>query len=160
MIEIERKYLVKESLLPDLNSFKSLRLTQGYLNKSGEVTVRIRLSNDDAFLTIKGKSINLTRAEFEYPIPFDEAQMMLDLCGDSHVSKTRYLIPIGQHTWEVDVFTGKLQGLILAEIELSSETESFETPQWLGKEVSIDQRFFNSSLSRLSQKEAKELVSS
>jgi adenylate cyclase len=158
MIEIERKYLVDTSLLPDLQQFKKLRLTQGYLNKSGDVTVRVRLSNQDAFLTIKGKSVNLTRSEFEYSIPFVEAEIMLDLCGDATVSKIRYLIPIGKHTWELDVFTDKLQGLVLAEIELDSENEPFEIPAWLGLEVSLDHRYFNSSLSRLNQEEAKELV--
>ncbi len=159
MIEIERKFLVHIDLLPDLNSFENRELKQGYLQKKEDCTVRVRISNEIAFLTIKGKSTNLSRLELEYEIPFSEAESMFPMCGDALIEKTRYLIPRNGKTWELDVFKGKLEGLVLAEVELNSETETLELPNWVAKEVSLDHRFFNSSLSQLSAIEAKELIS-
>lgn len=160
MIEIERKFLVNASLLPDLSQFNSRGLRQGYFCSSERNTIRIRLAGEEAFLTIKSKTVGLTRAEFEYAVPLEDAKKMLPLCGDNIVKKTRYLIPKGLHTWELDIFTGKFNGLILAEIELSSEDETIELPEWISKEVSMDARYFNSNLADMSAEEATLLVGS
>ena len=158
MIEIERKYLVQASSLPDLNQFIKKRIVQGYLQSDTETTIRVRLSDDIAFLTIKGKSKNLSRQEFEYEIPTEHALELMKLCGDKVVAKTRYLIPYEGKMWELDIFKEKLDGLLLAEIELQSETEAFEIPEWISKEVSLEHQFFNSNLSVLTAAEAALLV--
>ncbi len=159
MIEIERKFLISPSELPDLWEFDSRELIQGYLSSSERNTIRIRISNKEAFLTIKSKTVGLTRSEFEYSVPYEDAKEMLKLCGDKLVEKTRYFIPNEGHTWELDVFKGKLEGLILAEVELKAEDEKVGLPQWLGKEVSLDSRYFNSNLSALSFEDAQDLIS-
>ncbi|MEE4250618.1 MAG: CYTH domain-containing protein [Alcanivoracaceae bacterium] len=144
--EIERKFLLRETAF--LENLEGQRICQGYLSHSPEATVRIRLVGDQAFLTIKGRSTGIRRAEFEYPIPADDALAMLALCGQGRIDKTRYRIKVGNHIWEVDVFAGDNQGLIVAEIELASERETFVSPDWLGEEVSHDPRYFNSQLSQ------------
>lgn len=158
MIEIERKYLVHPSLLPDLNKFKSKSLLQGYLQRDAETTIRVRTAGGLAYLTIKGKSENLTRKEFEYEIPMEHALELLKLCGDKVVTKVRYFIPIDNKMWELDIFSQKLEGLILAEIELEAENEQFEKPEWIAKEVSLDHQFFNSNLSALTAAEASVIL--
>ncbi len=160
MIEIERKFLVLSEKLPDLTSFKKCALKQGYITSSDENTVRIRILDDDAILTIKGKTIGLTRAEFEYPVAKEHGHEMLKLCDSRLIEKTRYFIPQEKHTWELDYFSGKLEGLVLAEIELDSEDEAIELPNWIGSEVSQDARYFNSNLSKLSGEAAANLVRS
>ena len=121
-------------------------MKQGYLNSTPERTVRVRIAGDRAMLTIKGKSQSLSRKEFEYEIPLSEAQDLIELCEQPIIEKTRHLYPYQGHTWEIDEFGGENTGLLVAEIELSREDEAFAKPDWLGQEVSADQRYFNSAL--------------
>ncbi len=142
--EIERKFLVDRSKLPILP--KGHIIKQGYIPTRG-VTVRARISDDHAFLTIKGKVTGLSRLEFEYPIPLKDAEQILnELCLQPPIEKTRYLIPYEGHTWELDIFEGYNQGLIVAEIELNHENEDFIKPLWITQEVSYDSRYRNSQL--------------
>jgi len=142
--EIERKFLVDKEKLPSLPN--PYEIIQGYI-PSTHATVRVRISNDKAFLTLKGKTKGISRSEFEYQIPLEDAKAILDeLCIKPYIHKKRYLIDVGQHTWELDIFEGKHQGLIVAEIELSSEDEAFEKPLWITKDVSHDKRYKNSYL--------------
>ena len=142
--EIERKFLVDTSKLPTLP--KGQIMKQGYIPTQG-ITVRARISDDQAFLTLKGRATGLSRSEFEYPIPVEDAQQILnELCTHPLIEKTRYLIPYGDHTWELDIFEGDNQGLVVAEIELSHKNESFEKPEWITKEVSYDTKYRNSNL--------------
>lgn len=144
-IEIERKFLLANTDWESLVS-KKIQIRQGYLNSDSERTVRVRITNDDAFLTIKSKSENISRAEFEYKIPFDEASELLLLCEKPLIEKTRNIVVFENHIWEIDVFEGENKGLTLAEIELKSENEKFSKPNWIGKEVSDDNRYYNSNL--------------
>ena len=142
--EIERKFLVHAEKLPPLPAAHIIK--QGYVPTNG-TTVRIRISNEQAFLTLKGKATGLTRSEFEYAIPLSDAQAMLDeLCTTPYIAKRRYLINHAGHTWELDIFEGENQGLIVAEIELESEDEAFEKPAWVAAEVSDDPRYRNAYL--------------
>ena len=142
--EIERKFLVAGD---GWRNQQGRRYRQAYLSTDKERTVRVRVVDDSAWLTIKGLTRGVTRAEFEYPIPLADAETLLeDLCLQPVIDKTRYLVPVGQHTWEVDEFHGVNEGLIVAEIELASEDEAFEKPDWLGEEVSGDPRYFNANL--------------
>ncbi len=142
--EIERKFLVDTSKLPTLP--KGYIMKQGYVPTQG-ITVRARISNDQAFLTLKGKATGLSRSEFEYPIPVKDAEQILDeLCAHPLIEKTRYLIPYREHTWELDIFEGDNQGLIVAEMELSCENENFAKPEWITEEVSHDRKYRNSNL--------------
>ncbi len=142
--EIERKFLVHADKLPPLAS--PLIIKQGYI-PTQNATVRIRLSNDKAFLTIKGRAKGLARSEFEYPIPVADAEAMLqELCMHPYISKKRYLIEYTGHTWELDVFEGENEGLVVAEIELECEDETFEKPEWVAEEVSDDPRYRNAYL--------------
>lgn len=148
MIEIERKFLVNnEAFLTQATSQN--RIVQGYLNSNPERTVRIRIKGEKGFLTIKGKSneTGTTRLEWEKEIPLNEAEQLLALCETGAIDKIRYEVPVGNHFYEVDVFFGDNIGLIIAEIELQSENEWFEKPDWLGEEVTKDERFYNSYLS-------------
>lgn len=145
-LEIERKFLVDRNLWKPEGEGVAYR--QGYLSRVEDRVVRVRIAGDAAFLTIKGRSEKFSRLEFEYPIPVEDAETQLDLlCERPLIEKTRYEQKVGAHAWTVDVFTGENDGLVLAEIELSSEDESFERPAWLGEEVSDDPRYFNSNLS-------------
>jgi len=146
-VEIERKFLVTGS---DWRQGSRGRLyRQGYLCTEKERTVRVRIAGEQGFLTVKGKTEGISRLEFEYEIPVQEANQMLDtLCRTVIVEKIRHRIVHGGKVWEVDEFLGANQGLVLAEIELESEEEPFESPPWLGREVSGESRFYNSSLSR------------
>ncbi|ATQ69722.1 MULTISPECIES: CYTH domain-containing protein [Methylosinus] len=147
-LEIERKFLVDRDLWRPRHDGTFYR--QGYLSRAEDRVVRVRaLAGRAAFLTIKGRSAGLSRIELEYPIPVEDAELMLDrLCERPLIEKTRYEETVGGRLWTVDVFQGENDGLILAEIELSSESESFERPAWLGREVSDDPRYFNSELSK------------
>ena len=122
---------------------------QGYICSDPGRTVRVRVRGDKGFLTIKGQSSEdgLSRFEWEKEIPVSEALELMNLCVSGVIDKTRYLVPYGDHTYEVDVFHGANEGLVLAEIELSDELEAFEKPSWLGKEVTGDMRYYNSMLS-------------
>ena len=119
---------------------------QGYLCSSGGNTVRVRLRDDKAYLTIKGPTNGLSRFEWEKEIPADDARALMALCQGGLIDKTRYLVPFGGHTFEVDEFYGDNEGLTVAEVELGSEDEAFEKPGWLGEEVSDDPRYRNSHL--------------
>ncbi len=144
--EIERKFLVNGSYKDFATS--SMYIEQGYLNSHSERTVRVRISNNEAWLTIKGKSneSGLSRIEWEKEIEHTEAKVLLSLCEPNTIEKTRYLVPAGGHTFEVDEFYGNNAGLVLAEIELKSETDLFAKPDWLGKEVTGDVKYYNASL--------------
>ena len=144
-LEIERKFKVANDSWRD-SVTRSTSLRQGYLSTKPEATVRVRLENGVGTLTIKSKTRGISRSEFEYDIPNSEATQLLQLCEGPLIEKIRHLVIIGEHTWEIDEFSGDNQGLIIAEIELSSEDESFEKPAWLSKEVSDDARYYNSSL--------------
>jgi CYTH domain-containing protein len=145
-MEIERKFLVNESLWAQLNKPTPKRIQQAYLSNDSNCTVRVRTKGTKGFLTIKGKSVGISRSEYEYEIPLEEAEKMIAEFCAKVLSKDRYEIQFGKHVWEVDVFHGKLAPLIVAEIELGSEDESFELPEWVGKEVSDDVEYFNSRL--------------
>jgi adenylate cyclase len=143
-IEIERKFLVKDdSWKADADN--GLACRQGYLLSDGGLTVRVRVIEDKAFLTIKGPTKGISREEFEYDIPVADADAMLALSGNL-VEKVRYEISHAGMLWEVDVFTGANEGLVMAEIELESEDRKFELPQWAGIEVSDNPRYYNAYL--------------
>ncbi len=146
--EIERKFLVKGDFTKDIR--ESIHITQGYLSRVPERTVRVRIYDKEGFLTIKGKSNNsgLSRYEFEKEINYEEALELLKLCEKGIIDKIRHLIDFKGHTFEVDLFKGENEGLIMAEIELEDENETFETPEWLGEEITGDKRYFNSNLSK------------
>jgi adenylate cyclase len=144
-VEIERKFLIHKDRLPALPIGK--RLKQGYIESAPGKVVRIRTSDDDAFLTLKGKTEGFSRLEYEYSIPYTDAVEILDkLCSKPIISKTRYEIMHEGKKWELDVFELENRGLIVAEIELSSETESFALPSWVGKEVSDLKQYRNNYL--------------
>jgi len=147
MIEIERKFLVSSEAFKKVSK-TSTRIVQGYLNSNPERAVRVRIKGEKGFLTVKGKSNNTgtSRYEWEKEINVVEAEQLLALCEQGKIEKIRYEIPSGNHIFEVDVFSGENQGLILAEIELNQEDEPFLKPDWLGKEITGDIRYFNSNL--------------
>ena len=144
-IEIERKFLVNPTKW--IPSNQGTNIIQAYLGVAPNPTVRVRIAGDKAFLTIKGRSETISRPEFEYEIPVDDAQQMLKLAISNPVEKKRYEVMFENFRWEVDVFSGKNSGLIMAEIELESEFQEFMTPDWLLDEVSADSRYYNSYLS-------------
>lgn len=145
-MEIERKFLVNESLWSQLNKPTPKRIKQAYLSDDSNCTVRVRTKGPKGYLTIKGKSVSISRSEYEYEIPLEEAEKMIAEFCPKVLSKDRYEIQVGKHLWEIDVFHGKLAPLIVAEIELSSEDETFELPDWLDQEVSDDVEYYNSRL--------------
>lgn len=148
MIEIERKFLVKDNSFKK-ESFAQNHIAQGYLSSAPERTVRVRVKGDKGYLTIKGVSNNtgMSRFEWEKEIPVAEAKELLLLCEKGVIDKTRFEIKQGNHVFEVDEFYGENEGLIVAEIELESEMEPFVKPAWLGVEVTNDERYYNASLS-------------
>jgi CYTH domain-containing protein len=145
-IEIERKFLVVDSSWMQ-EADAGLFCKQGYLVSDKDKTVRIRIIGEKSFITIKGASKGISRSEFEYEIPMPEAHSILELCGDV-VQKTRYLVKHKGMTWELDVFEGANEGLVIAEIELASEEQPFDLPDWAGEEVSGDIRYYNACLAR------------
>ena len=147
-LEIERKFLLASGGFKK-EAHTATRITQGYLNTDPERTVRIRTKGDKGFLTIKGKSneSGTTRVEVEEEIAFAKAETLLKLCLPGIIDKTRYEVIIGKHTWEIDEFHGDNAGLLLAEIELSHEDESFSKPSWIGAEVTGDKKYYNSYIS-------------
>lgn len=149
MIEIERKFLVNSDAFKK-DALRKNHIAQGYLNSAPERTVRVRIKGDTRYLTIKGKSneTGLSRFEWEKEIPLAEAKALLLLCEKGIIEKNRYEVPVGKHLFEVDEFLGENEGLLLAEVELQSESEFFEKPHWLGDEVTQDQRYYNSYLSQ------------
>lgn len=150
MIEIERKFRVTSNAFKT-KAIKVIPIIQGYLNSDPERSVRIRLYGESAVLTVKGKSseTGLSRLEWEKEITTAEAKSLLPLCETPPLEKLRYKVPFGDHMYEVDVFSGVNSGLVLAEIELSSEDEQFAKPEWLGQEVSGDPKYYNTQLSML-----------
>ncbi len=146
-IEIERKYRVHEDRLPPLGIGE--RIVQAYIPTANRSTVRIRLCGENAFLTLKGPTVGIRRAEFEYAIAREDATAMLEsLCGPERIEKTRYRLQHDGMVWELDVFEGRNKGLLLAEIELPHEDHAFTLPSWVGEEVSADLRYANQALMR------------
>lgn len=144
-LEIERKFLLKdESWRPAVS--ETMEIKQGYLNSAIERTVRVRLTGNKGVLTIKGKTVNLTREEFEYEIPIADARRLMKLCETPIIEKLRHLVRLDGRTWEIDEFSGVNESLVVAEIELNSEDEDLALPEWVGREVSDDPRYYNASL--------------
>ena len=144
-VEIERKFLVRNTQA--LAGIGGIPYRQGYL-QCKDATVRVRVAGNQGYLTIKGPTVNISRAEYEYEIPLSDAQQMLDtLCG-ALVEKTRYRLDYKKHCWEVDIFEGLNAGLVLAEVEIQHESESVALPDWIGMEVSGDYRYYNSWLAQ------------
>ena len=141
--EIERKFMVKEGTWRNV---KGTRYRQGYLNSAKERNVRVRTMEDKAYLTIKGIAIGASRMEFEYEIPLQDADELLEICEKPLIEKTRYKVQEGGFVWEVDEFFRENQGLIVAEVELESEDQEFPKPDWVREEVTEDPRYFNSNL--------------
>ena len=146
-LEIERKFLVLDDSYKRLASSSS-RICQGYICSSRGRTVRVRIRDSRGYLTIKGPSDNggLSRYEFEKEITLQEAEQLMKLCEPGIIDKTRYLVKIGSHTFEVDEFYGENEGLVMAEVELQSEDEPYEKPDFIGQEVTGDRRYYNSHL--------------
>lgn len=146
--EIERKFLVTGDFSADV--FSSQHIVQGYICSAKGRTVRVRIRGEKGYLTIKGPSSDngLSRFEFEREIPLSDAEQLMKLCEQGAIDKVRHLARVGTHVWEIDVFHGANEGLVMAEIELSSEDEPFELPAWAGKEVTGDRRFYNSMLTK------------
>jgi len=143
--EIERKFVPRDDSWRHLA--RGVRYRQGYLSVDSERTVRVRTVGDRGFLTVKGKTVGASRLEFEYPVPLDDAEQMLDLlCQGPLIEKTRYNIPHRGLTWEVDEFEGDNAGLVIAEVELTSEDQALELPDWIGEEVTGDPRYYNANL--------------
>jgi CYTH domain-containing protein len=145
--EIERKFLVNGDYKS--HAFTRFAIKQGYLSISGISVIRVRTKGDKAYITIKSAEMEgmIKRHEWEYEIPVEDAEEMLLLCEDAVIDKTRYLVRAGKHIFEVDEFYGENEGLLIAEVELESEEETFEKPDWLGPEVTGNVRYYNSSLS-------------
>lgn len=149
MLEIERKFLVTSEDFKE-QAFTKNHIAQGYLNSHPERTVRIRIKGEIGFLTVKGKGneSGTTRLEWETEMALFEAKPLLAICEKGIIDKIRYEVKVGKHIYEVDEFFGDNKGLIIAELELSDEGETYEKPSWLGKEVTNDERYYNSYLSK------------
>lgn len=152
-IEIERKFLVVGDAWRSA-ARRSARMAQAYLNDAAALaagrehcSVRVRIAGEQGFLNIKSREVGPSRQEFEYPLPLADAHALLDLCSGGMIDKTRHYIQVGAHLWEVDEFLGDNQGLVVAEVELAAEDERFELPEWAGREVTDDLRYYNLSLS-------------
>jgi len=148
MIEIERKFLVKGDFLPFVT--KREKIVQAYLCIASGKTVRVRIKGEKAYITVKGPSNKhgFARCEFEYEIPVADAEEMLKLCEPGFIEKTRHYVVYKNHTFEVDIFHGANEGLILAELELEHESQEFPKPDWLGKEVTGDIRYYNAYMTQ------------
>lgn len=144
--ETERKFLVRGEFKD--YAVKKIEIVQTYLTSDPTKTIRIRTADREAYMTIKTpvKDGTISRGEWEFPIPYEDALELMQICIPGKVIKTRYIIPVGKHNYEVDEFHDKNQGLIIAEIELDSDNEDFVKPAWLGKEVTGDPRYYNSNL--------------
>lgn len=147
-LEIERKYRVTDRSY-QTGATRCTYYKQGYLSTNPAATVRIRIAGDQAFITVKGTTTGCSRQEYEYPIPVADAAAMLDgLCQSGLIEKKRYLYPYAGHTWEVDEFMGDNEGLVVAEVELQSESENVDLPPFIGREVTGDSRYYNSNLAK------------
>ena len=149
-LEIERKYLVISSAYK--TGAKLVEITQAYLTIQDNLAIRVRIEEHHASIAIKSKISERVNREYEYSIPLDEAQSLLNLSQHSLITKTRHLVDYKNHMWEVDEFHGNNEGLIVAEIELDDENEKFEMPPWLGEEVTSDYRYLNSNLAQTPHK--------
>ncbi len=147
-IEIERKYLVDAAQWQQMHKPQGVPFEQGYMVNDSERAVRIRVTDQHGYITIKGQAQGFSRKEYEYTIPADEARELIGYFTQSTVKKTRYCIEYAGHTWEVDVFEADNAGLIMAEIELDSEDEKFDTPPWVTQDVTDDERYYNTYLSQ------------
>jgi adenylate cyclase len=146
--EIERKFLLSDSTWRD-QVVESRRMRQGYLVSDEHSSVRLRVVGEQAHLNIKSGTLGVSRLEYEYPLPLQDAEEMLDrLCSGPLVEKIRHIVPGDGVEWEIDEFLGENAGLVVAEVELEDESQQFNRPEWLGKEVSMDPRYYNSCLSR------------
>ncbi|HLV40905.1 MAG TPA: CYTH domain-containing protein [Brumimicrobium sp.] len=145
-IEIERKFLVLKEKWLAVKPSEGMHIVQGYLYKSPEKTIRVRTKGNQGFITIKGKTENISRAEYEYEIPKVEADELLSLFCPKKIDKVRYELSFDGFVWEVDEFVTPNPGLILAEIELSDENEVFNLPDWIGKEVSNQTKYYNANM--------------
>jgi adenylate cyclase len=146
-LEIERKFLVDKEKWSLLAKPEGISYIQGYLSIDDDKVVRVRVAGDKGFLTIKGKSETVSHPEYEYPIPADDARVLIQLYTTTRIEKVRTQIPEGNHVWEVDEFHGDNEGLLMAEIELESVDDIFDRPDWVGKEVTGDKRYYNAWLS-------------
>ncbi len=147
-LEIERKFLLKNDTWKQQVS-RCVRIRQGYLNRAKECSIRVRAAEGRGWLNIKSATIGVQRHEYEYEIPFADAEEMLDnLCMKPLIEKVRHYANFGEHVWEIDVFEGENEGLVVAEIELSEPGERFDLPPWAGKEVTEDPRYYNTCLAR------------
>jgi CYTH domain-containing protein len=146
MLEIERKFLVDAKAWEIQPKGIPAIISQSYLLNTIEKTIRLRIKDKDAYITIKGPTKGITRAEFEYKIPMADAQIMIDTFNLKVLTKKRFEVRMNKTLWEIDVFEGALSGLILAEVELQSEDETFEKPPWLGQEVSHLAAYYNANL--------------
>lgn len=149
MQEIERKFLVLSEAFKK-EAFHSEKIVQGFLSRHPERTVRVRIKGNNGFLTIKGKSPDggVSRFEWEKEIPMEEAETLFELCEPGKIEKVRHFVKKGNHVFEVDDFLGENTGLLVAEVELDSAEEKFEKPEWLGEEITGDDRYYNSQLSQ------------
>ncbi len=149
MIEIERKFLVSSNAFVN-QAFSNKRIVQAYISSNPERTVRIRIKADKGFITIKGKGndTGTTRLEWEREISLADAESLLSICESGTIDKIRYEVKVGNHVYEVDIFSGENEGLVMAEIELQDENETFEKPDWLDEEVTNDERYYNAYLSK------------
>jgi adenylate cyclase len=147
-IEIERKFLVDHDKWEVLRKPGGKLYRQGYISTDPNKTIRVRLAGNNAYLTIKGISLGASRKEFEYEIPETDAKEFLEHFTEAEISKTRYKIEYSRKIWEVDVFHGENEGLIIAEIELQSESEKFDVPDWVTEDVTTESKYFNSNLSK------------
>ena len=155
--EIERKFLVFQGI-SFLKKLAGDSIEQGYLHDKG-MTSRVRIVNNTAgVLTLKGPRRGITRDEFEYAIPLEDARELMNYCGSHKLSKTRYEVPVAGHIWHVDIYYGALQGLVTAEIELSAESESFVKPTWVGTEVTEDKSYSNKNLARAARVPLKQVA--
>jgi adenylate cyclase len=146
-IEIERKFLVDHEKWNKLSKPEGTHFRQGYLLNKDNKTIRIRTTDKQGFITFKGATEGISRKEFEYKIPTEDGTELLDIFAKSEIEKIRFRIEFEGKLWEVDQFLGDNEGLIMAEIELQSETETFKQPDWIAKEVTDDERYYNSYLS-------------
>lgn len=144
--EIERKFLIDAEKWAKQGN--PVEMCQGYLAINGDKIIRVRIAGNNAFITIKGNLQGISRDEFEYEIPVDDARQLMNLCEGNPVEKTRYNYLFAGKMWEIDLFHGANNGLIVAEIELNSEDEPFEKPSWIGEEVSTDSKYYNFNLSQ------------
>ncbi|KAB2846941.1 MAG: CYTH domain-containing protein [Hyphomicrobiaceae bacterium] len=144
-IEIERKFLVKNGDWAPL-AIARQRIRQGYLSSGAEASVRVRIADGQAFLTIKSAAVGLSRQEYEYSIPMADAEALLKVCTGSLISKVRHTVPAGGLSWSLDIFEGENAGLEIAEVEIDREDAPIELPSWVGAEVTGDRRYYNADL--------------